>query len=244
MLVVFLIVILGIFWILIIVLRQILTRNITSATQHLDELAKDYLAKQAEVEKKLKEAETIYEEKIRRAQEEVERIKAEAKKAVEEERKRIIQEAREKSQQLIQQGEKARENLILDLHRRIDIEATQKASIILEKVLPQNLRLLIHNHLVEELLAKTKKQLNSLQLPSSNEGVKVISAFSFNDEQRKSLLDNLKEKLGIDSFKEEEDSSLIAGFLITVGSTVLDGSLKWLIKEEAKKLIQQEHEGE
>jgi len=244
MLVVFLIVILGIFWILIIVLRRVLTRNITSATQHLDELAKDYLAKQAEVEKKLKEAETIYEEKIRKAQEDVERIKAEAKKAVEEERERIIQEAREKSEQLIQQGEKARENLILDLHRRIDIEATQKASLILEKVLPQNLRLLIHNYLIEELLEKTKTQLNSSQLLSSNEEVRVISAFSFDDKQRKSLLNNLKDNLGIDSFKEEVDSSLIAGFLITIGSTVFDGSLKWLIKEEAKRLVQQEYEGE
>ena len=57
MLVVFLIIIFGIFWILIIVLRRVLTSNITSATQHLDELAKDYLAKQAEAEKQQAETE-------------------------------------------------------------------------------------------------------------------------------------------------------------------------------------------
>jgi len=59
-----------IFIFLVFILRRVLSKNITSATEHLDTLTKDYMEKQAEVDKKLNEANQIYEKKISEAREE------------------------------------------------------------------------------------------------------------------------------------------------------------------------------
>ena len=58
------------------------------------------------------------------------------------------------------------------------------------------------------------------------------------DKDKKMLLDILKAKTSKQlNIKEVVDKDLISGFMIVLGNLVLDGSLRFKIREKAKELI-------
>jgi F-type H+-transporting ATPase subunit b len=225
-----------IFIFLVFLLRRVLTRNITSATQHLDALTQDYMKKQEEIQRRLDEIDHIYEEKINEAEREAERIKKEAEKEAEEKKSTIIKEARIKQEEIIKQAEKARQNLILEIEKKIKEQATDLARELLDKVLPEEIRKKIHFYLLEDFIKNALYNLENIESQEMISEIKITTPFSLSQEEIESIHQNLKEKLGRDfEISQVIEKSLIAGIMITIGSLVLDASLKWRIKEKAKE---------
>jgi F-type H+-transporting ATPase subunit delta len=93
----------------------------------------------------------------------------------------------------------------------------------------------VHAHWVEELIEEGFNQLEHLRMPEDLREVKITSAFPLTEGQRKSLVKKLKEVLVKDiTLKEEVEPKIVSGFIITIGSLVLDGSLKNKIQERAR----------
>jgi F0F1-type ATP synthase membrane subunit b/b' len=220
---------------LIYILRHIFTRNVIDATKHLEDLGQDFNQKQETLNKKLEEAERTYQEKIAAAHDEASKIKMQTIKEAQEEKERIIQQARLQGQEAVQQADKTSQSILTEVDERIEKEAIAKASELLRLALPSALKQDIHNRLVSELIEAGFAQLDKMQLSDEAKQVKVSSAFSLNEEQRRAIHDKLKKKLNREiSLKEELDEKLVAGVLVCVGSLVLDGSLKYKIQEEAR----------
>lgn len=224
-----------IFAALIFILKKVLTQNITSATRHLDELSQDYTKKETEVNQKLEEVERKYQEILAKAQEEAAKVKAETIKTAEDESSSIVKQARTQSEEIIKQADRSRQMLISEIEERIGREAVNKAAELIGQVLPEEFRESVHSRWVEELVSGGFAQLERLRVPEDTKEVVVTSAFRLNEKTKQALAKRLKEALGRDAaLKEEIDPRIVAGIIITIGSLVLDGSLKNKIKEQAK----------
>jgi len=106
---------------------------------------------------------------------------------------------------------------------------------LLQETLPQAFKQEVHLHWVEELIEGGFVQLERLRFPEDIREIKVTSAFSITEEQRKNLSKKLKDVLGYELIlKEEIDPKIVAGLIITIGSLVLDGSLRNKIRERTK----------
>jgi F0F1-type ATP synthase delta subunit len=224
-----------IFFAMILVFRQIMTKNVVSATEHLDEMNHEYLRKEDELNKQLEESKQKAKDMVSQAQEEAEKLKARIIADTEAEKDKVLKNAHLQSSEIINQAEKSRQMLLSEIDERIKKEALEKASRLLQEVLPEGFRQDAHLHWIEELVKNGFAENERLELPPGEKQVKIISAFPLKEEERKVILKRLKGVLGQDILPQEElDPSLVAGLVIHIGSLVLDGSLKNKIKEKAK----------
>ena len=224
-----------IFTVLILVFRKVMTQNVISATQHIEELNEDYMAKEKEASRQLEEAKLKSEEMLEQARQEAEKIKAEMIQNAGNESDKLIKQARSQSEEIMQQADKSRQLLLAEIQDRIAKEAAKKACELIQESLPDEFRKEAHTHWVEELIEGGFSSLERLHLPEGLNEVKVVSAFQLTEEQRKALSKKLKAALGKEfPVKEEIDQKVVAGIVIHIGSLVLDGSLKNKIQEKAR----------
>ena len=60
----------------------------------------------------------------------------------------------------------------------------------------------------------------------------IVSAFPLTDKQKEDLKQKLKKKIGADiALKAEVNNALIGGFVVTIGSVVIDASMKYKIQK-------------
>jgi len=220
---------------LIFVLRRMLTKNVTDATRHLEELNQDYTKKEEEVNRQLEDTRVKSQNILKEAQEEAAKLRAQITKEAESERDKILEQARTQNDTIIQQAEKSRQALISELEERIERESVNKACELMQVTLPEQFKQDVHLHWVEELIGNGFSKLEHLQLPEDIQEIKITTAFPLTEEQRKDLSKKLKDVLGYETvLKEEIEPKVIAGLIITIGSLVLDGSLKNKIQEKTK----------
>ncbi len=209
--------------------RHVLTGNISKATQHLEELSKDYLAKEEEanklIEKAQKESKGIVARETQAAEEAKEKLIKEAQEA----REQILKEANKRGAEIAAKAERNAEFLRKELDQKIDERAKEKVFTYIQQTVPQKFLQDIHGQWIAES-AKSDLNLKNLKIPEKTKEAKVQSAFSLTDKQQEDIKDQLKKKIGAGIvLKVEVDPSLIAGFVITIGSVVIDASLKYKI---------------
>ena len=228
------------FIVLVAFLKNILTRNVSSATKHLEKLSSDYMKKQEEIRKRFDEVKHMYQKRLAEAREEAEKIRIDIIKQSNEEKEKIISEARLQSEELIRQGEKARENLILDMEKQIKQKAIEIASELVGQILSENTKKTIHSYMVTEFIERGLNRLDNIEVPENCNEVKIVSAYQLSGEQSKPILEHLKNILGKDVKPScNTDEGLIAGLLIAIDSLVIDASLKWETHEKVKELIKE-----
>lgn len=224
-----------IFGALIFILRRILTQNVVSATKHLEELNQDYTKKEVEATRQLEEAGRQAQEIIAKAKEEAENLRMKIIKESNHEGDEIVKEARAKSDDIMKQADKARQLLLSEVDDRVANEAINRACELVQYSLPEKLKRDAHLQWVEELIESGFTQLERLRIPQDTQEVKIVSAFKLNEIQHKAIARKLKDALGREAtLKEEVDPKIVAGIVISIGSLVLDGSLKNKIQEQAK----------
>jgi F0F1-type ATP synthase delta subunit len=221
---------------LIFFLRQILIRNITKATGHLQELSKDFTSKQEETNRLLKEAKEEAEQIIVKEKQEAEEARNNVLKEAHVSKDKIISDARLKSEEMIEKAEKNCELMQRELDQRIESQAKEKACRLIQHSLPENFLKEYHDHIMKGA-DKNEIHLERLKLPENIKEVKIVSAFSLTEKQCDDLKKSLKKRLnGNIKFDEETDSALIAGFIVTLGSVVVDASLRYKIQKAAENV--------
>jgi len=217
--------------------RRILTRNVIQATRHLDELNQDYTRKEKEVNRLLSEAKQQSQKMVEGAREEAEKVKSQIIKETEAERDKTLKQARKQSDEIIQQADKSRQALISELNERIQKEAINKACELIHGTLPERFKQDVHSHWIEELIESSFNELKNLQVSEEIKEAKITSAFPLTEQQKEDITKRIEALLGRKMLlKEEVDSKIVAGIIVTIGSLVLDGSLKNKIQAQARDI--------
>jgi len=224
-----------IFVILAFFLRKIIMKNVVSATSHISEMGKDYARKEEEIGRQFEELKQESEEIVRKAQQEAQELKTKIIREAESERDKMLKQSRDQSEEIIKQADKSRQFLLSEIDERIAKEAVSKACELIQETLPEQLKQNVHRYWVKELINAGFSELERLRIPKDIDEVKIISAFNLDEEERRNLFDKLKDTLGSGiKFKEEIEPKIVAGIIITIGSLVLDGSLRNKIRENTK----------
>lgn len=216
-------------------LRQLLTRNITGATAHLQKLSQDYAEKDQQAKKRLEEAEQYYQKTLAKAQEEIHQLKAQFEKETQEAKDKILKQAHIESEEIVQRANKTKQVILSEIEDRITKEAIEKACELVEDVLSGQFKLGVHSVWVDDLIENGFKQMNQLHIGDDITEAKVTSALPLEKNQRNKLSQKIKSvfKKNI-TIKEEVDPKIVAGIVITIGNLVLDGSLRGRIREKIK----------
>jgi F-type H+-transporting ATPase subunit delta len=211
---------------MLVVLRQVLSQHYRQATSHLEGLSAEYLKRQDELKKRLGDSERQYKEQTAQAKLEGEQLVAQARKEAESARARTVEEARAEGERIVQQAMASRDALRKEIEQTQDRRVTERASALVREVLCAQLTPAVQSQWLSELLRNGLTQLKRVPSPDQLREIRVASAVALTEEQRRLLQRRVGEQLGRElPLKEAVDPALIAGLIITVGSTVLDGSL-------------------
>jgi F0F1-type ATP synthase membrane subunit b/b' len=215
--------------------RKILNRNVISATTHLEQLSAEYAKKEEQIKKQLEETQRQCQEITANAQKDAQQKREDIIKQSHEERERILNEAQQKGEELVEQADKTRQALMGEINHKIEEKALSQAAELLQKALPEHIREEIHHRWLKDLISSSFEQLDRLHIPEGALEAKVISAFALTPEQRAALKAKIKERLGREiGLTEEIDSRVIAGLIVSIGTLVLDGSLRFKIQEVSR----------
>jgi len=217
--------------------RRVLTSNVVSATKHLGELSEEYTKKEEEADRRLEEAKRQAQEIVAKAVEEAQAKKEEIMKLAEKERGDIIKQARSQSEAIIEQADRSREVLIAEMEERVAKEAVKKASELIQRALPDELKLAAHSQWVRDLIESGFEKIGKVRIAEGVSQIKVVTAFPLKENDRAVLLKKVNEFLGRNvALKEELDPKIVAGIIVEIGNLVLDGSLRNKILEQTSAL--------
>jgi len=238
---VFLLVVMGVVFVFL--WKRIVFKTLASTTQRLEDLDQESVKKLEQAKKKLEEAEAQAQEIVQQAKTEALTMRQEIIVNANAEKEQILQKAKARSEELIDQGDNARRALIEEFEKKIAVESIKKASTLLGAAIPEDIQEQIHASLTKTLLESGITKQKNIDIPKDVKEVKVATAVALADAEKKALLKVLKDKVGKEfSLHETVDKNLIAGFMVQIGSLILDGSLRYKIHQKAQVLMNKEDE--
>lgn len=222
---------------LVLLFRQMMQRDMTQATAHLQALNQEYLRKQEELKQRIAEGDKHYRDQLASAKIEVERMRTQAVQEVESLRQRLVAEARQESEALIQKAIESKEAMRRELEEAIERKVMDSVTALTKTALSQELQQLIQGQWLDELIVQGIGSLKKLDMRENIREVEVASAVALTAQQRQKLLQQLKTVTGTElPLKETVKPELIAGLTITLGHTVLDGSLASRLERSVRQL--------
>ncbi len=220
---------------LIFVFRHVMDKNVTSATRHLGELNVEYGKKDREVNRRLDEAKRASDDMLAKASSEMAKEKARIIQETETEKEKILKQAHAESEEIMSQADKSKSAMLAEIEERIANAATEKACDLVEAVLSGQFKVEVHSAWVDDLLENGFKQLDKFRIGEDVTEARITSAIPLEEKQRGKLSQKLESIFNKDiAIKEDVDPKVVAGVIITIGSLVLDGSLRDKIREKIK----------
>ena len=212
-------------------LRSILSRKISKATWDLEELSRDYVAKKEEADKLIEKAQRESKMVGARVKQEAEQAKEKIIQEAQDQREQVLKEANKKGMEITRKAERNVEYLRGELDQKIDERAREKVMALLLQSVPETFFKEVHQGMMAGL-DQGEFELKHLKLAEDVKDAGVVCAFALTDKQKDELKQKLKKRIGSDvALKEKIDPGLIAGFMITIGSVVIDGSLKYKMEK-------------
>ncbi len=228
-----------IFTMLVLFLRVLLTRNITTATAHLHELNQDYNEKVDAANKKKAEVDRYYNEMLIKAKADSEKQKVQILREAQSTQEAVIKDARRQGEEIIQQAQKALEQALQEIELRVQEESQLRASELVHEVLTAGMSEHLHKLWVQELLKTGLEDVDRLHVSEDMKEITVQSAFPLESEQKSVLQKKFDAVFGKKfPLVEEINPDLVAGLRIRLGSMLIDGSLLFKIKEIARDVKQ------
>ena len=216
--------------------RHLLTRNVTHATSHLTEMIKDNSQKQEEITQKLSAAQKEYDDTVKRLQKELAEMKEKSEKEIEQKRDMILEEAHRQSQDVISRAQKTCESIQADMDRVVRERAAAEAGALLAAVLPEPVRLQLHQQWVDGLLQGGLEGMERLRVPLDVTSVQVTTPVALSQAQESRLAAVLKKKLEREiSIIQVVQPELVAGVVMRLGTLVFDGSFNHKVNEVARE---------
>jgi len=221
--------------VLFVVMIQVWGRQTKNATEHLTGLNEDYMKKRDEVRKLTQEAESQSRQLLDASQKEAAVQRRMVLEEADNLKTSIVGQARKESETLIQEAMKARDALLDEIHERTREQAVIQARKLLSSILPEPLRVQIHEGLMAEAARGGFAGIAALKVAEKVTEAQLVSAFPLKPETRESLASCLEKLMGTAlPLQESLDPSLIAGFRLHLGHLVIDTSLALKLKEAAQ----------
>ena len=233
---------LGIFVALALFLRYVLTRHVSSASSHLEELTQECSKKLDEAKRRKEDADKFYSDTLVKAKEEGEKLKVNLMQEGQTEKDKIIRDGREQSEDLMRRAKSAAETIVNEMEDKVRMLAVEKAREVASEMLQGKLGEEAHVHWVDELLKQGFDGLSRLNVPEDIKNVEISTPYALKAAQSKTIRERLNGQIGRSvQVTEKVDPALILGVRLTVGNIVIDGSLQGKIQDWTRHATQSSH---
>ncbi|HLF19095.1 MAG TPA: F0F1 ATP synthase subunit delta [Candidatus Omnitrophota bacterium] len=217
-------------------LRMALISSTEGAVNRLNEEIAKANARQSDLSKKLREADEELNRRRAEAKSLTDKMRADAQEQSKEEREKIISEARKESEDILNKAQNAKVKIRQDLEKEVDVKVIQVGMKIVNGVLSDKAKGILHNILVDEFIDKLKETRMD-RINQDIGAIDVVTVEPLDDTRKNRINEIVKEKMGREvKFNYSTDTAIGGGVVMKFGSMALDGSVKNLIRQSATNL--------
>lgn len=221
---------------IIFVLRKLLYSESAKEMLRLRKLKEETAMKQKELQQKIDEAENAYKEKMAEAEAKARASHIKAEEEAEELRKRTLAKAKEDAEQIVKSAFNAKEKMREEIGEEMRKKIPLLASSIFKETLSSAVQEMAHHELVRDVIDKIRKT-DKTAFKSKVEKGEIVSAHPLPKNDKLVIESLIHDILGYQiPLYETEDSQLVAGVIIKLGTILIDGSLDNRLKQVEKKL--------
>lgn len=220
------------------VLHRVLISSTDGAVRRLNSETEVVRAKQAELNKKIKEANEELAKRKKEAEDLTKKMMEEADTAARVEREKMIKKARDESEEIIAKAQSTRDKIRIEIEKEMTLKTIDFATQILNSVLSEKTKGALNQHLVSEFLESLEK-MDMGQVDVAVQTADLVTVSALDSATREKFEKIVKGKLGRDiKINPSIDPNIAGGVILKFGSLVLDGSLQNIIREAGEKLKQ------
>lgn len=228
---------------LMVIFHQFTVREMSRNTAHLQALSQEYIKKQEELRSRIAEGDKHYREQLEITKAELDRMKTQAMAETEAMRQQILNQARQESEQLIQKSLESKEALKRELELSMQQRVLESAQDLARQSLSEELKQAIQALWLDELINQGLSEVPAIASKEKVSEAHIACAVALTADQKSRLQKRLEKLTGKPmTIQESVDPQLLAGLMITLGHTVLDGSLRSRLERAARQSNNGKHE--
>jgi len=218
------------------VLRKLLYSESAKEMLRLRKLKEETAEKQRELQQKIGEAQGAYKEKMAEAEEEMRAFRIKTEQEAEELKRKVLNKANEDAEQIVKAAFNAKEKMREEIGEEMRNKAPLLASRIFKEVISPEVREMVHKELIRDVIDKLRKTEKTAFKSKVDKG-EIVSAYPLSKSDKLVIEPLIHDSLGYQiPLREVEDSQLVAGILIKLGTILIDGSLNNRLKQVEKGL--------
>lgn len=213
------------FVIIIIFLRLLFYRHLSTALKRLQELNRQNLEKEIALNKELERAKHERQVEVERGIEEAKKIKDASRAEAERFKEQAGKEASGDRERLLKEAEQECSRLKREAVSQVEESSVGLACGMIKEIFSEKARQELERELVEELIEELRK-IEKEKLKGEVKKAQVISSYPLLDSQKNAIKEIIQG--AVDSpveLEEKTDTSIISGLIINLGGRILDGSL-------------------
>ena len=214
------------FILLLIVLRLLFHRYLSSGLSRLNKLYQEKLAREEELKNELEIARKEKDEELASARKEAERIIKEVKVKAEKIHADAEASARVENEKIIEKCKIDLKKLENELIGKYQNKALDFSLNLIKFIFRQQGKEELQHRLLSEVISEIN-QIAAEKFTVKEKEVKVLSALALNEEEKRQLKSILLDKIGMEvQLQDTIDPEIIAGLILQVGALTIDGSLR------------------
>ncbi|HOW36425.1 MAG TPA: F0F1 ATP synthase subunit delta [Candidatus Omnitrophota bacterium] len=224
-------------------LHRFLISSTDGAVRRLNTETEAVRAKQAELSRKIKEADEELAKRKKEAEDLTKKMLEEADTAARAEREKMIKKAREEGEEIISRAQGTRDKIRAEIQKEMTLKTIDFSAQILNSVLSDRARGTLNLYLVNEFIENLEK-MDMAQVDKDVTTADITTAAEIDEATKQKLGKVIKGKLNRDiTVNSTVDPAVTSGAVLRFGSLALDGSLQNMIRE-ASEALKQKSEGE
>lgn len=219
-------------------LHRFLISSTDGAVRRLNTETEAVRAKQAELSRKIKEADEELAKRKKEAEDLTKKMLEEADTVARAEREKMIKKAREEGEEIISRAQGTRDKIRAEIQREMTLKTIDFSAQILNSVLSDQAKGTLNQYLVNEFIENLEK-MDMAQVDSDVTVADITTAAEIDGATKQKLEKIIKVKLNRDiQVNSVVDPSIASGAILRFGSLALDGSLQNMIREAGEVLKQ------
>ncbi len=221
---------------IIFVLRRFLYTESAKEMKRLKKLKEEAALKQKELQEKIDQAQTAFDQKMEEAAENSRAVNNRAEAEAKELRRKILDKAKADADNIMKAAFNAKEKM----REEVSVEMLKKAPVfasrIFAAVLSPEVKALTHKELTRDIIEKIK-HLDRAAFKTRVERGEIASANPLSAEERAEMGAAVSQCLGYEvPLTEKKDAKIAAGMVIKLGSIIIDGSLENRMRQAEREL--------
>ncbi len=218
---------------IIFVLHRVFVSSVDGAKQRLERDAESARAREAELNRKIRQADEELAQRRKELDALGQKMKGELEAEAVKHKEELVNKARTEAEDIITKAQNAAETIRRDIERQMEMRIIDYSEKVLNEVLSKRAKSALEKDLVEEFISQLK-DVDMSKISLDIKSVDVVTSQQIGDAELKRITETIKSKIGREiAVQSKIEDGHISGVVIQFGSLHLDGSLKNAVKEAA-----------